>query len=416
MSSTVPGRRGPLAVSCAIAKPTAEIVLQVVFVGAVTGLVELLQGRETPERAFVALAFAGGVAATILVAVGAWMSGGRRGRLIAASVGLYTCVALVHRVVDTGDGGVPGSVAASIAAAVGGAVALVAGVRRGCPLQRRAGTAFVTAGAAVPLGVATGSAQLVGVLELGATAMLLAAAFASLLTSVRAVGLQQELSRSRVAEAEAVVASVAERDHELRNVVAGLSGAARVLADEGIGDSPDGRRLLVAASAELARLQTMLGGHRVEAWPAAVAVEPVLRDLALVHRSTGLDLDVDVQGDPTVAIGRDELAQVVTNLLVNCARHAPGARVHLRVHPGGAGMVRVEVADDGPGLPRGPVERLRQRGVRGPGSNGDGVGLAIAADLVEGVGGTFRLTSPGRGCTAVIEIPAVSEASELAVA
>jgi two-component system, OmpR family, sensor kinase len=141
-----------------------------------------------------------------------------------------------------------------------------------------------------------------------------------------------------------------------------------------------------------------------------VAVGRVLRDLALMHRAGGLDVWVEVDGDPHVAVEPEALVQVLTNLLVNCTRHAPGAQVWLRACTRGR-QVRIEVADNGPGLPPGATAALLRRGVRGPDSTGDGLGLAITVELVERHHGTFTLVSGDRGCTAVLDLPVARDVS-----
>lgn len=244
-------------------------------------------------------------------------------------------------------------------------------------------------------------------------------------TSVRDLRRELAISRRRLAEAEADLAAVAERDHELRNLVAGLSGAAYVLSalefdtsaldtsgldTSGLDTSGEGRRLLVAAHAELSRLQEMLGGRRAEG-PWLTAVGPVLRDLAAVHGASGTVVHVVVEGDPVAAVEGSTLAQVVANLLVNCARHAPGATVWMRARRTGD-RVCIEVADDGPGLPTGAGEALLLRGVRGPRSAGSGLGLTITADLLCASGGSIALRSPGRGVTAVVELPVASRVAQ----
>ena len=67
--------------------------------------------------------------------------------------------------------------------------------------------------------------------------------------------------------------------------------------------------------------------------------------------------------------------------------------------------VRIEVIDDGPGLPPGSTARLLRRGERGPGSTGAGLGLAICTELVDRYRGTFTMVSTAAGCTAVVELP-----------
>lgn len=293
---------------------------------------------------------------------------------------------------------------------------LAVGVRSDRSLLRRAGLAFTVSAIGHALspggtGVVDVSApRIAGALELAGAAVLLVGAVLFLASTLRGVLDRQEVTESRLAEAEAAVAETAERDHEMRNLVAGLSGAANVLRSDEVDGTVEGRRLLVAAGAELERLQQMLrpGSDSLPGLPTSVA--PLLTDLAAVHRAGGLTLHLEVEGDPEVGMDRASLAQVLTNLLVNCARHAPGAPVWLRCRSHGD-TVRIEVVDDGPGLPADTVAAVLRRGVRGPGSTGDGLGLAINADLATRHGGTFTLLSGGRGCTARLDLPSASDLS-----
>lgn len=239
---------------------------------------------------------------------------------------------------------------------------------------------------------------------------MLAAGVARGAASVRGLRRELAVSRRRLAEAEAALAAVAERDHELRNLVAGLCGAASVLNAAELDASGEGALLLDAARAELARLQEMLGGRRADSL-RPTAVGPILRDLAAVHRASGTDVYVLVEEDLIAAVDGSTLAQVIANLLVNCARHAPGATVWMRARRTGD-RVRIEVADDGPGLPAGAGDALLRRGVRGPRSSGSGLGLAITADLLQARGGSIALRSPGRGLTAVVELPVASRVAQ----
>jgi two-component system, OmpR family, sensor kinase len=435
-----------------------EVVGQAALVGAAWACAELLAASGVSGSVGGVLVSTAVVVAAVLLVVAAWLGDDRRARRVAAAVAVYTVVAVVLRV---GDGTGPQVLGASVAvlgmvgllalsvtravdprrdrvialgvlgvvavgmlaagvvvpghvlagadlvawsgAGASGLVLALAGTVLGRPLLRRAGLAFVTLAAANAVRIADPAPArpaLAAALEAGAVAMLLVAAVPFLRTTVRSIGRQRDASRERLAQAEAVMADIAERDHELRNLVAGLSGAARVLTDETVA-SLDGRRLLEAAGSELDRLQRMLNGSD---GPAEAGVRRVLRDLALVHRANGLDVWVEIDGDPHVAVDPAVLAQVLTNLLVNCARHAPGARVWLRARSRGD-QVRVEVADDGPGLPPGATAAVVRRGVRGPDSDGQGLGLAISADLVERHHGTFLMVSGSRGCTAVLDLP-----------
>jgi signal transduction histidine kinase len=111
----------------------------------------------------------------------------------------------------------------------------------------------------------------------------------------------------------------------------------------------------------------------------------------------------------------EQLQQVLLNLLLNAKKAAQGVstapvRVRLR---GEDGRVRLEVADEGPGI---PAERLRtlfqpfQSGAVGS----FGIGLYESKRIVESYRGTLRVESEvGRGTRVAVELPAV--ASEAAV-
>jgi len=105
--------------------------------------------------------------------------------------------------------------------------------------------------------------------------------------------------------------------------------------------------------------------------------------------------DLRLRGDPAV------LAQIVTNLLVNCARHAPGAHVDVTARSGN-GVVSVEVRDTGPGLP--------PEGGRVGDTPGSGLGLPISRRLAATQGGrlTLRTVTNPRGCSAILCLPALS--------
>jgi hypothetical protein len=122
---------------------------------------------------------------------------------------------------------------------------------------------------------------------------------------------------------------------------------------------------------------------------------------------------VDVQPpDLTVSADRERLHQVAANLLDNAIRHSPpGGVVTLRARPlpgfgpavrGGdparSGIgVRIEVCDEGPGIPPGERVRVFDRFDRGSGQaadGGTGLGLAIARWVVDLHGGRISVAEP----------------------
>ena len=104
------------------------------------------------------------------------------------------------------------------------------------------------------------------------------------------------------------------------------------------------------------------------------------------HPETTIDLDAPGHTAP-YAGDADGLRALLDNLVENAARHGgPHVVVTVADH-------RLDVEDDGPGIPRAERDRVLTRfgrgtGARGPGS---GLGLAIAAAQAQRHGGTLTL-------------------------
>jgi DNA-binding response OmpR family regulator len=98
---------------------------------------------------------------------------------------------------------------------------------------------------------------------------------------------------------------------------------------------------------------------------------------------------------------RVRLAQAVGNLVANALEHGAG-RVELLARSQGD-RVRIEVADEGPGLPA-PVGDLTRRPRAGRGRRGRG--LAIAADIADRHGGRLVAAPSSRGARLALELPA----------
>jgi signal transduction histidine kinase len=98
---------------------------------------------------------------------------------------------------------------------------------------------------------------------------------------------------------------------------------------------------------------------------------------------------------------RVRLAQAVGNLVANALEHGDG-RVQLQARAQGD-RVRIEVADEGPGLPVG-VGDLARRARAGRGRRGRG--LAIAADIADRHGGRLVAAPAAHGARVALELPA----------
>jgi two-component system OmpR family sensor kinase len=270
-----------------------------------------------------------------------------------------------------------------------------------------------------PLGIATGNvvSAVVSLAGLGVVLIALTQLVLRALGDLRAEQWQQEEDLAAAALSVELVAELAaERDHELRNGLAGLAGITHLLSaekDSAENANIDHVRLEHAVLSELSRLHMILAGGGIEpdghdqlGPETDYLVEPVLAGLVTLRRSGGERLQLHVEPG-LLARGRSAaLAQVITNLLSNCDRHAPGVPVTVAARTGSDGVI-VEVRDTGPGLAKGAEDDVLDRGVHDESGGGSGLGLHISRRLVTREGGSLTLRTLGspRGCLATVTVP-----------
>jgi signal transduction histidine kinase len=208
--------------------------------------------------------------------------------------------------------------------------------------------------------------------------------------------------------------------HELRNPLAGITGAIEVLQG-GAKDDPeaqdhflerlaeDAERMnrLTRALLTLARVESLGAGEiEVVDVPGAIrdAVEAVETPVGIKIR-TEVEPDLAAEGDPTL------LRQVLVGLLTNACKHTPPpGTVTVRGRRDGEKDVAMEVIDTGTGIPAAEIERIFERFYRRAESRkheGFGLGLAIARRMVDVMGGEIGATSvEGQGSNFWIRLPA----------
>jgi signal transduction histidine kinase len=200
--------------------------------------------------------------------------------------------------------------------------------------------------------------------------------------------------------------------HGLKTPLALLSQDAERLGLEGHGE------LASAIAEQVQRMRRQIDYHLAHARAAASgsasgarcviadSAEGLARALSRLHASRGLSIDVDVSREHVAAVQREDLDEMLGNLLENACKWT---RSQVRVTASRAhGGVDVLVDDDGPGIAPALREAVTRRGVRADeAAPGSGFGLAIVCDLVELYGGSIALdTSPLGGLRARVSLPA----------
>jgi signal transduction histidine kinase len=138
----------------------------------------------------------------------------------------------------------------------------------------------------------------------------------------------------------------------------------------------------------------------------AVSTEGLVRALKRLHAERDLNIEVDAPASHAFRGQREDLDEMLGNLLDNACKWAR-ARVRLTCSKEGERIV-IAVDDDGPGIEPSMREAVMRRGVRADeAAQGSGLGLAIVRDLVEVYGGSISLEdSPMGGARARLMLPA----------
>ncbi len=213
---------------------------------------------------------------------------------------------------------------------------------------------------------------------------------------------EQVAAGERLAALGRVAAGVA---HEIRNPIAAM----RLRAENALAGDPARRgAALEAILAQVARLDRLSGEllamtQRRVPEPAAVAVDGLLREVVADQPAVGVALVVDA---PALCAMLDAglVRRALDALLDNALRHTPiGGTVTLSGR-GEGDVLRIAVADTGPGVAGALRAWLFEPFVSGR-PEGTGLGLAIARELADAMGGRLFLDDTAVGATFVLEVP-----------
>jgi signal transduction histidine kinase len=210
---------------------------------------------------------------------------------------------------------------------------------------------------------------------------------------------------ARLASMGELASSIA---HEMRNPLSSIKMNLQALERQ-VASDPDYRELAEIAGSQVSRVERMLSDLLNYGRPVELTFAPVrFRDLAqdtlgvMSETATARNARLDVQdglGERRIWIDREQMCRALTNLVDNAVQAVPdGGQVQLssRVDPEHSGRARIEVLDNGPGLPP-HVEANLFRPFFTTRSEGTGLGLANVKKIVELHGGSVSAHNRDEG-------------------
>jgi signal transduction histidine kinase len=210
--------------------------------------------------------------------------------------------------------------------------------------------------------------------------------------------------------------------HELRSPIAAVIGAARTLEGRWRALTPEHRdSFLALIGDETTRLADLISDvldtSRIDAGTftfsfADVDVGDLVRDVvgAAAVGQGDVRITAEVPGTlPQLRGDPKRLRQVLQNLVENAIKYSEaGGEVRVRASAAN-GTVRVDVSDEGPGIPFGEERMIFEKFGRGGASRtkpGTGLGLFISRSIAEAHGGSLELAPvTSRGATFVLALP-----------
>jgi PAS domain S-box-containing protein len=228
---------------------------------------------------------------------------------------------------------------------------------------------------------------------------------------------QEDAERANRAKSE----FLSRMSHELRTPLNAILGFGQLLEMDGLEPQHQEsvEQILKGGKHLLDLINEVLDIARIESGRITLSLEPIVLADALgeairliqpLAAEQGIELKSDDAwpADRYVRADRQRLKQVLLNLLSNAVKYnRPGGRVTVRCMDFREGL-RVEVTDQGAGIPPEWMDRLfvpfERLGAEGTAVEGTGLGLALSKGLTEAMGGSLGVTSAvGKGSTFFVE-------------
>lgn len=202
--------------------------------------------------------------------------------------------------------------------------------------------------------------------------------------------------------------------HEIRNPLASITGAAGILK-RGHASFENNRECLEIIEKETTRLNRLLSGFLDFARPRPprfqrVDLIPVLESVIGLAQHAGATSQIDLQLEtqdplPMLRCDPEQVKQVLLNLVINAVQSTDGPGVVSLQASRTGDRIRICVRDQGCGMSPGVRDCIFDPFFTTK-ENGTGLGLAVAAKIVEQHGGLITAeNNPDRGTTFLVEFP-----------
>ena len=263
----------------------------------------------------------------------------------------------------------------------------------------------------------------------------LALSFGVLLVLAAGIGIIVVSSQRARVLARLQMDFVAAVSHELRTPLAVISSAAENIADGvvagrqqlgeyGIEIKSQAKQLMQLVEQILLFAATRDKRHHYNLRPLRVAdvIEAALKDTSGMAESAGVTIEQEIAPNlPPILGDLPALSHCLQNLITNAVKYGGEARwmkISAKVHDHGGHFDKVEISVEDKGLGIGPGELRRifepfYRSQAAAQIHGTGLGLSLARDIAEAMGGSLTVTSePGKGSCFTIYLP-FAEVSQL---
>jgi signal transduction histidine kinase len=201
----------------------------------------------------------------------------------------------------------------------------------------------------------------------------------------------------------------------MKELAAGLGAQRRAVQDELRALSQG-----IEHIAELVRAQQNHAGSK-GVFEKAVLSEQLEAALSICKQGLAACGEIEVEREfgelPSVRVDKHKLMEILVNVIQNAGqalaeRGGGGRRITLRVSRSDERTARIEVRDNGAGIPRENLTRIFQHGFTTK-KNGHGFGLHVSANAATEMGAKLHAASdgPGRGASFFLDIPIEAEAA-----